>query len=61
MAHSISKIKGKQKFNSKVSLENEKLLFHGLSSNLIKTTEKCNSENEISLEPEFIPPKKCVK
>ena len=45
----------------KVLLENEKLLIHGPSPNPGKPTGKCNSENEISPEPEFISPKKYAK
>ena len=45
----------------KVSLENKKLSIHGPSPSLGKTIEKCNSENEISPEPEFISSKKCAK
>ena len=41
--------------------ENEKLLIHGPSHNPGKPTGKCNSENEISPEPEFISTKKYAK
>ena len=37
----------------KVLLQNEKRLIHGPSPNPGKTIGKCNSENEISPEPEF--------
>ena len=38
-----------------------KLLIHGPSSNPEKTIGKCNFENEISPEPDFISPKKYAK
>ena len=45
----------------KVLLENENTLIHGPSSNPGKAIGECNSVNEISLEPEFITPKKYAK
>ena len=51
-------MKKKKKKNPviKVLLENETILFSGPSSNPTKTIEKCNPENEIYSELEFISP-----